>query len=110
MTMEERTCSYLIEKIYKDKANLILEFAEYLKVGTPLFSRFNNLNNELKLLSKIESYQLRCYEPLHWVEGFNEAYTDSFEGWSLVPKDKEIDLYKVGLLGADDLVFELENI
>lgn len=109
-TVKDKLCHCLIEKIYKDKADLILDFAEYIKLGKPLFTKFDELNKELKLLSIIETYQVHCYEPLHKIENFNEAYRDGFEGWDLIAKDKEIDLYKIGLLGADELKFKYEDI
>lgn len=96
---------YLIEKLNED----ILDELHLDLRNLNFDSNIKNLNKRLMKLYKIRNLQMFCYEPLHWVEGFNEAYNDTFEGWNLVAKDKEIDLYKVGLLGADDLIFELEN-
>lgn len=96
---------YLIEKLNEDILDELHSDLRNLNFD----ANIKNLNKRLMKLYKIRNLQMFCYEPLHWVEGFNEAYTDSFEGWNLIAKDKEIDLYKVGLLGADDLIFELEN-
>lgn len=96
---------YLIEKLNED----ILDELHLDLRNLNFDANIKNLNKRLMKLYKIRNMQIFCYEPLHWVEGFNEAYTDSFEGWNLVAKDKEIDLYKVELLSAEDLIFELEN-
>ena len=97
---------FLMDKINDDILNeLHTELLDKYNIDT----KIKELNKRLMKLYKIRNLQMFCYEPLHWVEGFHEAYTDSFEDWNLVAKDKEIDLYKVGLLSAGDLIFICEN-
>ena len=108
-TYQLKCNQFCMNKVYDDIENCLRNAVTNLRFYNRS-SAYKELNQKLLILNKIAQFQAHCFEPITKVEDFESALEDEFIGWVLCNKySKDNELFKYGLLKAEELIFELEN-